>query len=116
MHSNPPFAASIAVCRHLPNLERQIQPGISARNRPNPSLPIPITISPPTGSTPDKRSTGRGQDMAKPYATSDEALDRDLAIREEVRIAVRTLLEAVQARRAGPLVSAGDGLEQPRQK
>jgi multimeric flavodoxin WrbA len=52
----------------------------------------------------------------EPYATSHQALDRDHAIQEEVRNAARTLLEAVQARRAGRLVSAGDGLESPRQK
>jgi multimeric flavodoxin WrbA len=52
----------------------------------------------------------------EPYATSHEALDKDEAIQEEVRNAARTLLEAVQARRAGRLVSAGDGLAQPRQK
>src|ERR1700755_1834647 len=52
----------------------------------------------------------------EPYATSHEALDRDEAIQEEVRNAARTLLEAVQARRAGHLVSAGDNLAHPRQK
>ncbi len=52
----------------------------------------------------------------EPYATSHEALDRDEAIQEEVRNAARTLLEAVQARRSGHLVSAGNDLEQPRQK
>ncbi|HEX6377224.1 MAG TPA: flavodoxin family protein [Allosphingosinicella sp.] len=52
----------------------------------------------------------------EPYATSHDALDKDLAVQEEVRNAARTLLEAVQARRAGRLVSAGDGLAQPRQK
>jgi multimeric flavodoxin WrbA len=52
----------------------------------------------------------------EPYATSPEALDKDEAIQEEVRNAARTLLEAVQARRAGRLVSAGSELEQPRQK
>jgi multimeric flavodoxin WrbA len=52
----------------------------------------------------------------EPYATSHEALDKDEAIQEEVRNAARTLLEAVQARRAGRLVSAGNDLEQPRQK
>ena len=52
----------------------------------------------------------------EPYATSHEALDKDEAIQEEVRNAARTLLEAVQARRAGRLVSAGNELEQPRQK
>lgn len=52
----------------------------------------------------------------QPYATSHDALDKDEAIQEEVRNAARTLLEAVQARRAGRLVSAGDKLKQPRQK
>jgi hypothetical protein len=52
----------------------------------------------------------------EPYATSHEALDRDHAIQEEVRNAARTLLEAVQARRAGRLVSAGADLEPVRQK
>ena len=51
----------------------------------------------------------------EPYATSHEALDRDEAI-EEVRNAARTLLEAVQARRAGHPVSAGEDLEPARQK
>ena len=52
----------------------------------------------------------------QPYATSHEALDQDRAIQEEVRNAARTLLEAVQARKAGRLVSPGDDLEPPRQK
>lgn len=52
----------------------------------------------------------------QPYATSHEALDRDEAIQDEVRNAARTLLEAVGARRAGRLVSAGAELDQPRQK
>ena len=52
----------------------------------------------------------------EPYATSHEALDKDQAIQDEVRNAAKTLLEAVQARRAGRLVSAGYSLEQPRQK
>jgi len=52
----------------------------------------------------------------EPYATSHEALDKDEKIQEEVRNAARTLLEAVQARRAGRLVSAGNDLDQPRQK
>jgi multimeric flavodoxin WrbA len=52
----------------------------------------------------------------EPYSTSHEALDRDSAIQEEVGNAARTLLEAVQARRAGRLVIAGDSLRQPRQK
>ena len=52
----------------------------------------------------------------EPYATSHDALDKDTAIQEEVRNAARTLLEAVQARRSGHVVSAGDDLRQPRQK
>lgn len=52
----------------------------------------------------------------EPYATSHDAFDKDKAIQEEVRNAARTLLEAVQARRSGHLVSAGATLEQPRQK
>jgi multimeric flavodoxin WrbA len=52
----------------------------------------------------------------QPYATSHDALDQDQAIQDEVRNAARTLLEAVQARKAGKLISPGDGLEQPRQK
>jgi multimeric flavodoxin WrbA len=51
-----------------------------------------------------------------PYATSHEALDRDLAIQEETRNAARTLLEGVQATRAGRQVTAGNGLKAPRQK
>lgn len=52
----------------------------------------------------------------EPYATNHEALDRDTAIQEEVRNAARTLLEAVEARRAGRLVSAGADLKSPREK
>jgi multimeric flavodoxin WrbA len=52
----------------------------------------------------------------EPYATSHEALDKDQAIQEEVRNAAQTLLEAVQARKAGKLISPGDEVVQPRQK
>jgi multimeric flavodoxin WrbA len=52
----------------------------------------------------------------QPYATSHQALDADLFIQEEVRNTARTLLEAVQATRAGCQVAAGAELEQPRQK
>ncbi|HTU11813.1 MAG TPA: flavodoxin family protein [Allosphingosinicella sp.] len=52
----------------------------------------------------------------EPYATSHEALDKDDKIQGEVRNAARTLLEAVQARRAGRLVSAGSDLEPAREK
>jgi multimeric flavodoxin WrbA len=52
----------------------------------------------------------------KPYATSHEELDADRAVQEEVRNAARTLLEAVRAKRAGGLVSAGETLVDPRRK
>lgn len=52
----------------------------------------------------------------QPYATSHEELDRDLAIQEEVRNAARTLIEAIQATRAGRQVSAGHSLAEPREK
>jgi multimeric flavodoxin WrbA len=52
----------------------------------------------------------------KPYATSHDELDADLAIQEEVRNAARTLLEGVSADRAGKLAAAGMSLRQPRQK
>jgi multimeric flavodoxin WrbA len=52
----------------------------------------------------------------KPYATSHDELDQDLPLQEEVRNAARTLLEAVQAKRAGKQVAAGEKLRQPRQK
>jgi multimeric flavodoxin WrbA len=52
----------------------------------------------------------------QPYATSHDALDADLAVQEEVRNAARTLIEAVQAKRAGKLIVAGEHLDPPRQK
>jgi multimeric flavodoxin WrbA len=52
----------------------------------------------------------------KPYAVSHAELDADLALQEEVRNAARTLLEAVKAKRAGTLVTAGATLRPPRQK
>jgi multimeric flavodoxin WrbA len=52
----------------------------------------------------------------KPYATSHAELDADLAVQEEVRVAARTLLEAVRAARAGRLPAPGEHLEAPRQK
>lgn len=52
----------------------------------------------------------------KPYALSHEELDADEAVQEEVRNAARTLVEAVSAKRAGKLVSAGRQLSAPRQK
>jgi multimeric flavodoxin WrbA len=52
----------------------------------------------------------------EPYATSHEALDRDLAVQEEVRNAARTLLEAVRAVRSGKEIVAGRNLKPPREK
>ena len=52
----------------------------------------------------------------KPYATSHAELDADTAVQEEVRNAARTLLEGVQAMLQGKLVTAGENLQQPRQK
>ena len=52
----------------------------------------------------------------KPYATNHDELDSDKEIQEEVRNAARTLIEAINAKRAGQLVTAGQNLIQPRQK
>jgi hypothetical protein len=52
----------------------------------------------------------------KPYATNHEELDADAAIQEEVRNAARTLVEGVNATRAGKLVTAGADLKKPREK
>jgi multimeric flavodoxin WrbA len=52
----------------------------------------------------------------KPYATSHEALDADLAMQGEVRNAALTLAEAAHANHAGRLLQAGRQLRSPRQK
>lgn len=52
----------------------------------------------------------------EPYATSHEALDRDLAMQGEVRDAAATLAEGVVAKREGHWVSPGAGLARPRRK
>jgi multimeric flavodoxin WrbA len=52
----------------------------------------------------------------KPYASSHQELDADVAIQEEVRNAARTLLEAVAAHRTGIISAAGADLKPPRQK
>jgi multimeric flavodoxin WrbA len=52
----------------------------------------------------------------EPYATSHEALDRDDNFQEEVRNAVRTLMEAVDGKRKGLLVEGGTRLKEPRPK
>ena len=52
----------------------------------------------------------------KPYATSHDELDADVAMQEEVRNAARTLAEAVVEQRAGRHSIAGALLDEPRQK
>ena len=52
----------------------------------------------------------------EPYASSHEALDRDLAFQAEVKNAALTLMEAVEATRSGRLVEPGSQLEEPRPK
>jgi len=52
----------------------------------------------------------------EPYATSHEALDKDQAIKAEVRIAAIELARACAARRDGRLISTSEGLTSPRQK
>jgi multimeric flavodoxin WrbA len=52
----------------------------------------------------------------KPYATSHDEYDADLAVQEEVRNAARALLQGVQALREGRMVTAGNDLKPPREK
>lgn len=52
----------------------------------------------------------------KPYATSHEELDADLALQQEVRIVARAVSHAVADARAGRLVVPDDGLKDPRPK
>jgi multimeric flavodoxin WrbA len=52
----------------------------------------------------------------KPYATSHAEFDADQAMQGEIRNAAASLLEAVQAKRDGRWVSAGEWLHEPRQK
>jgi multimeric flavodoxin WrbA len=52
----------------------------------------------------------------KPYATSHDELDADQAVQQEVTNAAATLLEAVQALRAGTFVMPGVKLTPPRKK
>ena len=47
---------------------------------------------------------------------SHEELDQGEAVQDEVRHAAWMLLEAVKAKRAGRLVTAGESLKEPRQK
>jgi hypothetical protein len=52
----------------------------------------------------------------KPYATSHDELDADLAVQGEVRNAAMTLVRAAIAKREGRWVSADAGLHEPRAK
>jgi multimeric flavodoxin WrbA len=53
----------------------------------------------------------------KPYATSHEELDRDLSFQEEVKVAARTLIAALKAKRADTSCkSAVAKIRMPRQK
>jgi multimeric flavodoxin WrbA len=52
----------------------------------------------------------------EPYATSHAALDRDVALQQEVRNAARTLVTAVALTRAGRAPRADDGLAEARPK
>jgi multimeric flavodoxin WrbA len=52
----------------------------------------------------------------EPYATSHEALDRDLAVQEETRNVARAVAAAVVALRAAQLQPAKPGLSRPRPK
>ena len=52
----------------------------------------------------------------KPYATNHPEFEQDKAVQDEVRNAARTLVEAVRAKLAGQLVSAGEKLKEPRPK
>jgi multimeric flavodoxin WrbA len=52
----------------------------------------------------------------QPYATSHDHLDADEALQQEVRNAARTLVDAVNAKRAGLLVDVGENRAPSRQK
>ena len=52
----------------------------------------------------------------EPYATSHQALDRDVAVQEEVRNVARAVVEAVSELRAGRLQQPDRRLEPPRPK
>ena len=52
----------------------------------------------------------------EPYATSHEALDRDVAVQEEVRNVARAVAVAVGEARAGRLSMPDRGLKRPRPK
>jgi multimeric flavodoxin WrbA len=52
----------------------------------------------------------------EPYATSHVALDRDLAVQEEVRNVARSLVKTVKLLKAGKYQQPDEGLEAPRLK
>jgi multimeric flavodoxin WrbA len=52
----------------------------------------------------------------EPYATSHEALDRDLAVQEEARNVARVVVEAVRQMREGKFARADEALRDPRPK
>jgi hypothetical protein len=54
-------------------------------------------------------------DYYGPYATSHDALDKDLPLFQEVRNAARALLTQISARRAGQ-EAPDEGLQDPRPK
>jgi multimeric flavodoxin WrbA len=51
----------------------------------------------------------------KPYATSHDDLDADTAFQDEVRLAARTLIDAVAAKRAGKYVAVNPATPATRQ-
>jgi len=52
----------------------------------------------------------------EPYATSHDALDRDVALHEEVRNVARSLVNTVRLMRSGRLERPDEGLRSPRPK
>ncbi|MDQ3209027.1 MAG: NADPH-dependent FMN reductase, partial [Gemmatimonadota bacterium] len=52
----------------------------------------------------------------EPYATSHEALDRDVAIQEEVRNVARSLVSTVRLIRSNRFERPDEGLRSPRPK
>jgi len=52
----------------------------------------------------------------EPYATSHDALDRDVAVQEEVRNVARSLVETVRLMRDGKFERPDQGLQEPRAK
>jgi hypothetical protein len=52
----------------------------------------------------------------KPYATAHEDLDADTVLHDEVRLAARTLIDAVSAKRAGKYVAVKPNAPATRQK